>query len=159
MQVELVLESDVSGTESQPLRHGWVALSPKVPPQLLPGVTCLGVVDAETPNLSSAGHYLGPACASFHAIVIGNDAYTMEAPLHSCVGDAQAVAELFAASGYSVLRVLDGDLQTTQAALALFVHRLRPGHTAVLYFSGHGVQCEGINYLLPTNGNSSDPGK
>ncbi len=138
---------------------GWVVLCPpKVPARFLPEVTVY-TADVGVPSVLSTGHYLGPGSGGFHAFVCGNNAYMKEAPLHSCVGDARAMTELLVTHGYSAVLVEDGDLVTTQSAFELFLQGLQPGHTAVVYFSGHGVQFEGINYLLPIDGVATDPSK
>lgn len=38
-----------------------------------------------------------------------------------------------------------------------FRDRLRPGDIAVVYFSGHGIEVGGINYLVPANAELSEP--
>ncbi|PMY41463.1 hypothetical protein C1Y35_07720 [Pseudomonas sp. GW456-L14] len=39
----------------------------------------------------------------------------------------------------------------------LFRDSLRPGDIAVVYFSGHGIEIDGVNYLVPANAELSEP--
>lgn len=149
-----------SGSESSPndlRQYGWVIICPPlVPLCFLPEVEVL-CVDLVAPSVISTDYYLGPGCGGFHAFVCGNNTYSKEKALQSCVGDASEVAELLASYGYDVVIVRNGDLPTTKAAFAWFLKWLQPGHTAVVYFSGHGVQVDGVNLLLPVDGVGTDP--
>lgn len=89
------------------------------------------------------------------ALVVGNDAYpTM--PLRNAVNDARAVAAALRDVGYRVDLVLDADLPVLERAVTSYVSRLRPGDVGLFYYAGHGIQVEGVNYLLPVSFSARD---
>jgi len=87
------------------------------------------------------------------ALVIGNKDYPkggLFLPLTNPLHDAQDMAELLRTYQFKVLPpVLDGDQQTMEEAIQNFVDQLPQEATALLYYSGHGVQVQGVNYLIP----------
>jgi hypothetical protein len=85
------------------------------------------------------------------ALVIGNDSYTNVAALRTAVGDARAVGDQLEKMGFIVRRALDVDQRAMSRALAAFDAELQPGDRALLFFSGHGFEISGANYLLPTD--------
>ena len=82
------------------------------------------------------------------ALVIGNDSYPGNA-LQNARHDAQAIAEKLAALGYITSRQLDADRKTMSDSVDSFANGLHPGDTALIYYSGHGMQVNGENYLIP----------
>jgi hypothetical protein len=98
------------------------------------------------------------APGSFHALVIGNNAYTHLPALSKCVNDAQDTADLLASKGYAVTLVKDGCLAAMQDALEGFASKLQAGCTVVVYFSGHGVCVSDRNYLVPVDGGAASTG-
>ena len=84
------------------------------------------------------------------ALVIGNGAYAEER-LANAVNDAEAVARTLQEIGFTVTLVRNGDKRTIDEAVEAFSRRLGPGEIGLFYFSGHGVQVEGENYLVPIN--------
>jgi caspase domain-containing protein len=92
-----------------------------------------------------------PAPASVklrHALVIGNAAYPTS-PLRNPRNDAEDVAAKLEQLQWSVSLVLDASEQRMRAALTELGRQLLDGHDALLYYSGHGVQIDGVNYLVP----------
>lgn len=90
-----------------------------------------------------------PAGARDLALVIGNDAYANVAPLTTAVGDADAVGDQLEAMGFVVRRATNVDREAMSRALAAFDASLQPGDRALFFFSGHGFEISGANYLLP----------
>jgi hypothetical protein len=84
------------------------------------------------------------------ALVIGNGAYTEER-LANAVNDAEAVARTLQEIGFSVTLVRNADKRAIDEAVEAFSRRLGPGEIGLFYFSGHGVQVDGENYLVPIN--------
>lgn len=85
------------------------------------------------------------------ALVIGNDSYQYVTPLQNAVADARAVTRALTNVGFDVSAEENVDLQQLKAALRNFKGKIRGGDQVVFYFSGHGVQFEGTNYLIPTD--------
>lgn len=85
------------------------------------------------------------------ALVIGNDTYQTVTPLHNARADAEAVARTLQSVGFSVTLRKDVTLKQLKEALRAFKAQIAGGDEAVFYYSGHGVQFEGTNYLIPTD--------
>jgi hypothetical protein len=88
------------------------------------------------------------SCAAF---VVGVEKYPYPVRLTACAGDAMDMASLLHRKGYSVTRLIDPSSRALQAAFRRFVDSLQPVATVVLYFSGHGIQVGGVNYMLPVD--------
>lgn len=89
------------------------------------------------------------------ALVIGNSAY--ETPgwsLENPARDAQIMKAALEGLGFDVDIVLNADEDQMEQAFSDFGARLReagPEATGFFFFAGHGVQSEGLNYLIPTD--------
>ncbi|MBU6301322.1 MAG: caspase family protein [Verrucomicrobia bacterium] len=84
------------------------------------------------------------------ALVIGNSAYEGDARLDNPANDAKAVArELRAVNFGTVIEVIDGNREGMESALGRFLDSLGPETMGLFYYAGHGVQIDGVNYLLP----------
>ena len=95
-----------------------------------------------------------PAAAKKMAFVIGIDRYDnlgASRQLKKAVNDARAVSAALRDLGYKTT-VLEnaGRLQLLQR-WQTFLNSVEPGDIAVFYFSGHGVQIDGANYMLPSD--------
>ncbi|MBI3436501.1 MAG: caspase family protein [Proteobacteria bacterium] len=96
----------------------------------------------------------GPLPASGQSrlgLVIGNDSYANVEPLKKAANDARAVAQSLTRIGFGVTLGLNLARRDFVRAIAEFESRLRPGDTAFVFYSGHGVEIEGANYLLPVD--------
>lgn len=83
------------------------------------------------------------------ALVIGNGSYP-NVPLKNPPNDAADLAEALEGLGFSVTLVVDGDLAAMNRAIRDFGNAIkRPDAVALFYYSGHGVQYRGTNYLIP----------
>ena len=86
-----------------------------------------------------------------YALVIGNSDYK-NSPLRNPVNDATAMAKSLKEMGFDVI------LQTNVAtekdmkrAIREFGKKLQTGGTGLFYYSGHGLQVKGVNYLVPVD--------
>jgi uncharacterized caspase-like protein len=89
------------------------------------------------------------------ALVVGNNAYPM-APLQNAVNDAIAVAKVLETRGFKVQRYTDLNWTGLGHAIDQFVSDLRTGDIVLLYYSGHGMQIDGENYIIPTSFSAAD---
>ncbi len=85
------------------------------------------------------------------ALVIGNAAYRSGPPLKNTLNDAHDMEDMLLGAGFSVTKVVDGELQSMTSALDEFSQRLVGADIALLYYSGHGIQAGGENYLMPVD--------
>lgn len=85
------------------------------------------------------------------ALVVGNGAYSKE-PLANPTNDARDIAVALQDLGFTVDLQLNVSLTQFSTAVQTFRTNVnREGKTAVFYFSGHGIQVNGENYLLPVD--------
>jgi Flp pilus assembly protein TadD len=85
------------------------------------------------------------------ALVVGNDDYLHGHSLKNAQNDARSISDAFVQLGYSVTTALDVSRDQLDQAVALFAQTLVRGDTAIFYYSGHGFQADGDNYLVPTD--------
>jgi uncharacterized caspase-like protein len=93
------------------------------------------------------------------ALVIGNGAYQNVARLKNPANDAQLMAETLAAIGFELVGgkpLIDADKAGLERAIRSFGQALRGGAIGLFYYSGHGVQIGGINYLIPVGANVAE---
>ncbi|GBU26780.1 serine/threonine protein kinase [Treponema sp. R8-4-B8] len=94
-----------------------------------------------------------------YALVIGNGTYTNFGTLRNPVNDANDVAAALQSLGWTVDKVLNGSLaQMENAAIRLKNRLVEGGNTSYgfFFYAGHGVQMDGINYLIPADANIPD---
>jgi hypothetical protein len=83
------------------------------------------------------------------ALVIGNSTYRNVVTLKNTSNDASAVASKLRDLGFQVFFALDVDRLGLNEAIAGFLAHIEPNAETVVYYSGHGVEVQGSNYLLP----------
>jgi hypothetical protein len=90
-----------------------------------------------------------PALAKRLALVIGNDSYQNVQQLKNARSDAKAIAAELKSVGFDVTLKTDLNQKAMKSALRDFKALVQGGDEVVFYFSGHGVQFGGSNYLIP----------
>ena len=95
-----------------------------------------------------------PSAAHKLAFVVGMDRYQNLDPNHQlkkAVNDARAISAALGRLGFDTTLVENtGRLQLVRQ-WQKFLNRIEAGDITAFYFSGHGVQIDGVNYLLPSN--------
>ena len=90
------------------------------------------------------------------ALVIGNGAYQSVPALSNPPNDAGDVASALGRMGYAVTLVKDGDLSAMNDGLRAFLLDANHADSAIVYYSGHGMQVKGESYLLPVSAKIKD---
>jgi uncharacterized caspase-like protein len=86
------------------------------------------------------------------ALVIGNSSYQNVPPLTNPVNDATAIAEMFRKAAFDeVVARLDLKYMEMRRALRDFTDKARGADIAVIYFAGHGLEVDGVNYTVPVD--------
>ena len=85
------------------------------------------------------------------ALVIGNQTYPGSSPLYAPIKDARDMAAALKKSGFSVRLLIDTGWAEMERAIAEHAQSLNPMDISLFYFSGHGIQKEGNNYLAPND--------
>jgi uncharacterized caspase-like protein len=109
----------------------------------------------------AAGLMVGEAQAGKRiALVIGNGAYSAVSPLTNPKNDADLMAKTLQSVGFEVTKITDADQRAMKQAMLDFGRKLHGGVDASLfYYSGHGVQAKGENYLIPVDASIKDEGE
>jgi len=85
------------------------------------------------------------------ALVIGNGAYRSVPELRNSRNDADDISEQLKRLGFAVIDGRDLDRSAMQAGLGRFAQRLRGSDAGLVYYSGHGLQINGQNFLVPVD--------
>ncbi|MGE4299125.1 MAG: caspase family protein [Desulfovibrionaceae bacterium] len=85
------------------------------------------------------------------ALVVGNANYLHAARLANPVNDAHDMADMLRGLGYDVIDRLDAPLRDMEDAVRAFGGKLQPGSIGLFYYAGHGLQVNGVNYLVPVD--------
>jgi invasion protein IalB len=84
------------------------------------------------------------------ALVVGNSKYANILPLRNPRNDAKAISNLFTAAKFDVVEDrYDVGNQEFRRILRDFAVKSAHADIAVIYFSGHGIEVAGNNYLIP----------
>lgn len=94
-----------------------------------------------------------PPFGKRQALIIGNQNYET-AVLQNPINDAGAIASRLSTLGFTVTTVLDAKLPQISTAVDSFTRSLNENDVALFYYSGHGFQLEGDNYLIPVDFNA-----
>ncbi len=85
------------------------------------------------------------------ALVIGNSSYEHAAKLKNPKNDARAMSVALKSIGFDVTEVLDASFLEMRNALRNFEEKMYDADVVLCYYAGHGMQVDGINYLIPTD--------
>jgi uncharacterized caspase-like protein len=84
--------------------------------------------------------------------VIGNSNYNHAGRLTNPVNDAAAVAALLKSAGFTVVEPgSDVGIAQMRRSLSDFADAARDSDIAVVYYAGHGIEVDGVNYLIPVD--------
>jgi uncharacterized caspase-like protein len=86
------------------------------------------------------------------ALVIGNSAYQNVGRLTNPANDSEAMSAMLKNAGFDVVD-LKHDLNANgmRRALRDFSDKVRDADIGILYFAGHGIEIDGINYVIPVD--------
>jgi uncharacterized caspase-like protein len=83
------------------------------------------------------------------ALIIGNRDYA-EAPLTNTINDSDSMSRLLTRYGFKVITRNEVTLQQMRTLVDSFSQAVKKERgVALFYFSGHGLQYEAMNYILP----------
>ena len=91
------------------------------------------------------------------ALVIGNNDYQHARKLDNAVADAQAFRRELEARGFQVVYRENANRRAMNGAMEEFIGKLGTDAIGLVYYSGHGVQINGANYLVPTDLSAKTP--
>jgi formylglycine-generating enzyme required for sulfatase activity len=111
------------------------------------GLTLSGMA-AATANAQQAGQ-------KRFALILANQTYEKN-PLPNIRNDALLMDKTLKSVGFTTTVVLDGTRTSMLDGIRRFKSGLTTGAFVLLYYSGHGAQVDGENYLIPTDNGQID---
>jgi uncharacterized caspase-like protein len=100
---------------------------------------------------------ISPASAEKRiALVVGNSAYQNIARLDNPRNDATLMADTLSSLGFALIggsAQLDLDKAALDTDVQNFGRQIQGADVALFYYAGHGVQINGLNYLVPVGAN------
>lgn len=97
------------------------------------------------------------ACAERRvALVVGNKNYKHATVLNNTLNDARDVKGALEDVGFKVIPANDVDLAGLRAAIQQFARESRGADVSLFYYSGHGMQWDGENMLVPIDATFED---
>ncbi|MFN5998762.1 MAG: caspase family protein [Paracoccaceae bacterium] len=93
------------------------------------------------------------------ALLLAAEDYDFIRPLANPANDARALEEVLEGLDFEVFTETNRDLKRTRRALEDFKEDAKGADVALLFFAGHGVAIDGVNYLLPTDADASSATK
>ena len=91
------------------------------------------------------------------ALVIGESKYEQLPALTNPSRDARDIDRLLGDLGFEVDRVLNADGEELHDAIARFEDEARDADVALIYYSGHGIEAKGQNFIAPTDTDLASP--
>ena len=92
-----------------------------------------------------------------YALVIGVTNYLNLEPLVNPKNDADAMADVLQGFGFTVIKLIDPRKIDFEYSIKDFQKKIMSKEGAILfYFSGHGIQSNGTNFLLPIDADIDD---
>jgi hypothetical protein len=85
------------------------------------------------------------------ALVVGNSQYQHVPRLANAQNDARAIAALLRDEDFAVEEHQNLSNAELRLAMRSFVMKTRDADVAVVYFAGHGIEVDGVNYLIPVD--------
>jgi uncharacterized caspase-like protein len=85
------------------------------------------------------------------ALVFGNSDYITGNSLKNPLNDANLMEATLKELGFDVIKRLNSGKDTMMTSIREFSRKLSSYNVALFYYAGHGIQVEGVNYLIPTN--------
>lgn len=79
-----------------------------------------------------------------------------ECSFRNPLNDATDLADTLRQVGFEVTLLRDADKPTMEQAIETFTRGVPRGSTGLFFFSGHGVQIDGLNYLIPIGARLSE---
>ena len=93
------------------------------------------------------------------ALVVGNTAYQNVTPLKNAVRDADAVSDVLKQLGFEVVLLKDARAAEIEKAVNLIQEQAGDAEATLFYYSGHGFQMRGANFLVPVDAVMRDRSK
>jgi hypothetical protein len=85
------------------------------------------------------------------ALVIGNNEYSEISKLSNPIKDAKAIKTALEACGFDVIIHENGTKKSIKEKVREFSEKLKSYDVGMFYYSGHGIEVNGVNYIAPVD--------
>ena len=85
------------------------------------------------------------------ALVVGNSTYAHVGRLPNPANDAADMSSALRRLGFEVTTEFDVDRVELTAALRAFTRRSAGADVSLVFYAGHGIEMDGVNYLVPVD--------
>jgi uncharacterized caspase-like protein len=132
----------------------FLSISPVFAQQVIKGYSkpqtfnIVPIIDTTTTSLSVTSNFEFYKNEKKTALIIGNGSYK-SGPLKNAVNDAMDMAALLSGKGFTVILRKDASRSEMREAIREFGNEINQGGVGLFYYSGHGLQVDGVNYLIP----------
>jgi hypothetical protein len=150
----------VRGEGAAPIARGAASSDRNIAQQVAPATTLVAVVPeiaAATPQVvlpdAGSAYMLGDEAKGKRvAYLVGNAHYQSGmAPLINPPQDVKLIQGTLQNLGFDVIVASDASQRSFQSNMRDFARRAQGAQVAFFYYSGHGIQSGGENYLLPVD--------
>ncbi len=93
----------------------------------------------------------GAFAAGRVALVVGNGTYAHIGPLPNPGNDAADMTAALRRLGFDVTTVRDADRNALAEALRVFTRESAGADVSLVFYAGHGLEMDGVNYLVPVD--------
>jgi len=146
---------DTAGSALDTARARIAAFDSGAPQPLIPPAPVRRASSDSIPTPAVAAPAAAPSAVAQGrrvALIIGNAAYKNVPALLNPEHDAGAIAASLRATGFEKVTVVgDASRETLTDALRAFAAEAEQADWAVVYYSGHGLEVNGTNYLVPVD--------
>lgn len=129
------------------LAQGWVNISSNFPEFYETEIREVGITLAKN-NDSQLHADHNKYSTKKLALVIGNSNY-LSKPLKNPINDAEDMAIFLKSTGFDVTEIKNADYKTLNRVIKSFEENLSTYEVGLIYYSGHGIEFNGRNYLIP----------
>ena len=85
------------------------------------------------------------------ALVVGNSTYAHIGRLPNPDNDARDISSALRRLGFEVTTELDADREELTEALRQFTRQSAGADVSLVFYAGHGIEMDGVNYLVPVD--------
>ncbi|MER9555846.1 caspase family protein [Mesorhizobium sp. M0323] len=103
----------------------------------------------------TSAHAAEPASLKGVALIVGQSKYQHIAALPNPANDARDIAKMLTDLGFEARSVTDRDTAKLKRDLERFAEDAEDADVALIYYSGHGIEAGGENYLVPVDADVS----
>lgn len=91
------------------------------------------------------------------ALLIGNCNYGSNGQLKNCINDALALGKKLESLGFETILITDGNKEAIDKAINDFSNKANNADVGFVFYSGHGMQYNGENYMIPIGATLNSP--